>query len=362
MADGGNTDPRQLLEGSEENPEIEESQVKSRDFFWDSIVLYLVSVILALAAVDALIEFIRGSEVSCITKNGETTTDFITSYCSSSLPLSQYVPGFIFIHGLAISIPHYLWAANTSGQFQSFMAVVTNLDRFREEDTGKYSKKNFNLVHQLEQSFTTYGRNSIFYLYIGKSVLQLVMAVSSLVISIVFFTDFDAVFYCPKNNNTNDEFWPLPDQVTCVFQSLRLLYWIRLIDMIVLLFIILSILLALWFCISGHPNELGASQIARFSFESGMKPLYYVPSSRLSPRCFAIITKYFSSPFVSPGISTDLDFLLMKLFSCNSSLAQVFKDVQIDRTTSSLLDDDYLLTRRHRTKWYQESEKDIGKK
>ena len=361
MSDRGNTDPRQLLEGAEdEGGEIEEGQLKTGDFFWDSIILYLVSVILALAAVDALIEFIRGSEVSCITSDGQGVSDYVINFCSNSLPISQYVPGFIFIHGIAISIPHYLWAANSSGQFSSFLSVVKSLDRFREETTGKYSKKNFNLVHQLEQSFTTYGRNSIFYLYLGKLILQLLLAISSLVIVVVFFTDFESVFYCPRDNNTDYEFWPLSTQVTCVFQSLRLLYWIRLIDIMLLVFIVLSIVLALWFCASGHPNELGASRVARFAFESGLRPDYYVISSKLCPRCFIVFTKYVSSPFVSPKISSDMDFLLMKLFSTSASLAQVFREVQIDRSLQLLMDDDYLFTRRHNTKWYTDSEKDLG--
>ncbi len=359
MSDKGSTDPQQLIDAGE-GGEIEEGPIKARDFFWDSIILYLVSIILALAGVDALIEFIRGSEVSCITSDGQDTGDYVTNFCSSSIPISQYVPGFIFIHGLAISIPHYLWAANNNGQFDTFLAIVSSLDRFREEHTGRYSKKNFNLVHQLEQSFTTYGRNSIFYLYLGKLTIQLIIVVASFIISVVFFTDFDAIFYCPRDNNTDNEFWPFSAQVTCVFQSLRLLYWIRLIDIIILVFIMLSLVLALWFCASGHPNELGGNQIARFSFESGLKPAYYIPSSRFCPRCFAVLTRYISSPFVSPKISNDLDFLLLKLFCSSASLGQVYREVQIDRAMQLLIDDDYVITRRHNSKWFAESEKNIG--
>ena len=364
MAERGNTDPRQITDGggdSDEVDNIDEGQIKVRDFYWDSIILYLVSVILALAAVDALIEFIRGSQVSCITNEGEDAKDYIVNFCSGSLPISQYVPAFIFIHGLAISIPHYLWAANSSGQFESFLSVVKSLDRFREEDTGKYSKKNFNLIRQLERSFTTYGRNSIFYLYIGKLFLQLCFSVVSLVISLVFFTDFEPVFHCPRDNNTDDEFWPLETQVTCVFQSLQLLYWIRLLDVIILIFVILAVILAFWFCASGHPNELGADRVGRFTFESGLRPGYYISSSPHCPRCFAVLTRYISSPFVSPRISTDLDFLLLKLFSSSASLAQVFRDVQTDLIVQLLSDDDYLTTRRHNTKWFSESDRELGK-
>ena len=34
----------------------------------------------------------------------------------------------------------------------------------------------------------------------------------------------------PRDNNTGDPLWPLPTQVSCVFTSLKLLFWIRVAD------------------------------------------------------------------------------------------------------------------------------------
>ena len=198
------------------------SILKPRDFFWDSVILYLA---LALSAFDVLTEFIHRRGVACYIEEGGTDHNlisYINSFCASSLPVTECIPAFIFIHGLAIAIPHYLWAANYGGQFDFFFSVVKSFDRFRESETGKYSPKNVNLVRQLELAFTTHGHNFIFYLYVGKLILQLIFAIDALVISVIYFTDFDVVFHCPKDNNTDDPFWPITDQATCVFTSLKL--------------------------------------------------------------------------------------------------------------------------------------------
>ena len=357
------TYPKQLTEGGTEG-DSKGTNLRSRDFFWDSVILYLVSLILALSAFDALTEFIRGSGVACYIEEGGTDDDlisYINSFCAGSLPVTEYIPAFIFIHGLAIAIPHYLWAANYGGQFDFFFSVVKSFDRFRESKTGKYSQKNVNLVRQLELAFTTYKRNCIFYSYFVKLILQLIFAMASLVISVSYFTDFDVVFRCPKYNNTDDPFWPITDQATCVFTSLKLLFWIRSVDIFLIALIILSILWAVGYCVIGHPTELGAKRVARFSFQSAIQSDFHVPSSWYCPRCFSHFITYISSPFTSPMVSTDLDFMLLKLFRTNAGLGRVFKDIQIDLALQTMIDEDLLTVLLHRYKWNSGC-KDIGKK
>ena len=362
------TYPKQLTEGGTEG-DSKGTNLKSRDFFWDSVILYLVSLILALSAFDALTEFIRGSGVACYIEEGGTDDDlisYINSFCAGSLPVTEYIPAFIFIHGLAIAIPHYLWAANYGGQFDFFFSVVKSFDRFRESETGKYSQKNVNLVRQLELAFTTYGRNFIFHSYFGKLILQLIFAMASLVISVIYFTEFDVVFYCPKDNNTDDPFWPITDQATCVFTSLKLLFWIRSVDIFLIALIILSLLWALWFCVIGHPTELGAKRVARFSFESGIQSDFHVPSLQYCRRCFSHFITYILLLVRPPKVSTDLDFMLLKLFRTNGGLGRVFKDVQIDLAIQTMIDEDQLAVELHTSKWNSECEdsecEEIGKK
>ena len=348
--DKGSTDPSQLTEGGGTDAE----DLKPREFFWDSIILYLVSVILALSAIDALTEYIRGTGVSCITNEGlgDGVLDYINNYCTGSLPVTEYIPAFIFIHGLAVSIPHFLWLATYGGQFDYFFSVIKNLDNFRDETTGRYPKNSIDLVRQLELSFTTYGRNSIFWLYVGKLLLQLVFALASLVVAVFYFTDFEVFFRCPRNNNTMDEFWPLLTDVTCVFTSLKLLYWIRIADVALICLIVCSLLWGFWFCISGHPTELGADNVARFSFQSGIHPVFYVPHCWYSPRRISgFLVRFVSLPFTSPRISTDLDFMILKLFRTNSGFGKVVKDIQIELRTMTMTEQDRLVVSLLERKW-----------
>ena len=338
----GSTDPNQLNEGGGTDSE----DLKPREFFWDSVILYLVSVILALSAVDALTEFIRGTGVSCVTSGGlveESVMEYINSYCAGSLPITEYIPAFIFIHGLAISIPHFLWLATYGGQFDYFFSVVKKLDHFRDETTGKYPKQNIDLVRQLEQSFTTFGRNSIYWLYVGKLGLQSVFALASLVLATYYFTDFDVYFHCPRNNNTDDEFWPLSTGVTCVFTSLKLLYWIRIADILLICLIVCSLLWGFWFCASGHPTELGSKEVARFSFQSGIQPQYYVSHCWYAPkRLSGFLVRFFTLPFTVPRVSTDLDFMLLKLYRTNAGFGKIIKDIQIDLRIQNMTEQDHI--------------------
>ena len=346
-----NSDPNQLT-GEDSR---EEGALKPRDFFWDSAILYLVSVILALSVVDALTEFIRGSTVTCNVKDSDNaSSDYINSFCAESLPITEYLPAFIFIHGLAIAIPHYLWLANFGGQFDYFFSIIATLDRSRDEDTGQYSQKNINIVRQLQSAFTTYGRNFIYYLYLGKLSLQLIFAGASLVVSVIYFTDFKVIFQCPRNNDTiSDPTWPLTTDVTCIFTSLKLLFWIRIGDIFLTCLVLLCILWGFIWSLGGHPTELGAEKVSQFSFQSGIQTEYYIaPFSRFlfCQRCLSTFLPYFSWRFRSPGISTDLDFLLLKLYRTNAGLGQVFKEVEIDLVTQSLMDNEQEILTLHNNK------------
>lgn len=342
VGDSASTDPSQLGGSTEEG-----DTTKPREFFWDSVVLYLVSVILALSAVDVITEFIRGSGVVCDSPDG-SSSEYINNFCASSLPVTEFIPAFIFIHGLLIAIPHYLWSAHYGGYFDYFFSTVSSLERLREEDTGEFPVKNRNIIRQLESAFSTYGRNFVLYLYIGKLLLQFVIALASFILSIVFFTEFDVVFPCP--GNTSDPLWPLNESVNCVFTSLKLLYWIRWLDVFLITLVVLSILWGLLWCSSGHSTELGAKDVSKFTFQSGIAPDYYVPHiylPKLFRRCLLSLFTSIPWPFKSPWISTDLDFLLLKLYRTNAGTGRTFKEVQIDMALQNMIDEDQQIVNLH---------------
>ncbi len=337
----------QKLEGREDRSGKKDS-FRPREFFWDSITLYVVSAIIGLAAVNVLTEFIRGSSVACYAPSGEDISDsqedYINNFCSGSVPRTEYFPVFIVVHAILIAIPHYLWLNHYGGNFDFFFKQASLLDRLRDEKTGDYSDKNRLIVQQLTLAFSTYKKNWMFILYVVKLVVQWLFTVAGLVVVAKVFTDFDETFYCPRNATTN-EFWPLDTKVRCVFTSLRLLEVIHTADLILLVLLVICFTGSVFWCCSPiHSTQLGCKEVAKFVFESGMRPEHYVPNYLLSQcHCCKPCPKLFTDiPWFSSNgcISTNLRFLVMKLFRTDSGLGFVFKELQVLQKVKYLNDDD----------------------
>ncbi len=349
-AELGGSDPQKL----ESRADGDNDALRPREFFWDSITLYVVSAIIGLAAIDLVTEFIRGSTVACYAPNSEDLSEgqesYINNFCSGSVPMTEYFPAFIVVHGILIAIPHYLWLNHYGGSFDFFFRQASLLDRLRDEKTGEYSDKNRLIVQQLTLAFSTYKQNWMFILYVLKLILQWVITVVGFGVAVWFFTDFDDTFYCPSdfeaNATSSDEFWPFPGaRVRCVFTSLRLLEAIRLADVLLLALLILCFTWSFVWCAATHSTELGCSDVAKFVFQSGMRPEHYVPNYFLwrCSCCKPCLKLFTSIPWFSyrgPFISTNLKFLVMKLFRTDSGLGFVFKELQVLQEVKALNDDD----------------------
>ncbi len=332
-----------------------EDGIKPREFFWDNIVLFVVSSIIGLAAIDVVTEFIRGGDVSCFSPQGvelsEAQGAYINSFCAGSLPSGAYIPAFMVIHAVLITLPHYLWLNHYGGNFDFFFQLASSLKRLREK--GEHVHENLVIVNQLETTFSTYGRNAIFTFYVLKLIAQLFFSLIGIGFVIgFFFQSFDSNFMCPRDfdNSTEDQFWPLETDVVCVFEALGLLQTLWWAEIALLAFVVLGLFWALIWCLSTHSSELGAKAVAQFSFQSGLAPTFYVPSvpaPRWLRRCFT------SLPWVSgsgPRIRSDLDFLLLKLYRTDNGLGHVFREVQIEKEIKTLADDDQRRLHLHSSK------------
>lgn len=347
----GSTDPKQLDEVGAVLP--------ARNFFWDSVILYLGSSILALTGFDALSEYIRGSGVSCIDSEGQDPGGYITSYCGDSLPTTQYLPAFLYLHALAIIVPHFVFNATFGGEFDYFFSVARNL----KTDNGKFSKTNISIVRRLTSSFTvtrtvtTYGKNSIYLIYLGKLLLQLLFAIGSLTVSFIYFTDFNVSLQCPKDETKlNTTAFPPAKQVTCVYNSLKLLYYLRIVDLSLIVLICSAVFRGLWYCISSHPFRLQPEKVAKFTYQSSIHP------DRHSDNCGLFCQKHlcccrlyspFGLPriFVSPMIASDLDFLVLKLFRTNAGIGKLFRDIQIELEVRDEFDQERMTLKLHKYKF-----------
>ena len=365
---GGSSDPNKLEDRAED--------AKPREFFWDSVTKYVVGIILGLAALDTITEYVRGSSISCRLPDGSAASDdFINNYCSANVPRSEYFPAFIAIHAILILIPHSLWINRYESYFVFFFTQCKQLDRTRNPDTGVYSENNYLIVDQLDQAFTTYKQNGMFLSYIAKVLLQLILTLVAFFVAVFYFTDFSVVFLCPSSfSNATIErssaarYWPLTEQVTCVYNSMRLFSVLRIADLFLLAILTLGYIWSLLSCTASHSSILGTDQIAKFSFQSSISPRFYVFGSsalhNVSSPVRAFLQAVINSiPYLGSGqyIRTDLDFLMLKLFRTDSGLGVVLREMQILSKIKDLNDNDQRIVNLHRTQQRVEDMKSGGK-
>ena len=325
------------LEGRKEQPD---PAPQSRDFFWDSITLYIVGVILALTAIDVVSEFIRGADVQCYQPN-ETQSDILSSvqnyvneFCRGHVPTLQFLPSFIAIHAIAILLPHYAWLNAYGADLDFFFRHVSKLERNRKDDTGDYPAINYTISKEMEEAFSKYGRpNGMYWWYIAKILFQIVLCILGIIlVPLVFFkySEQNVAFQCPESeSDAKGDTWPLPyrETVTCVFSPMNLLQRIWLVYLFLLAVAALFMLINLVQLFKWHTNELGFEDCAKFSFQTGLSYHYCHPSvKRVFKRNFP--TLYPFSPY---SIESNYDFLMVKLFRTDGGLAYIMKEVHVFR-------------------------------
>ena len=330
--------------GSKRNADAKKA-ITPKDFFWDQLILYMGSAILALTILDISVEFLRGSRgVVCFTPylDGNFTRDqatFVNGYCSQSLPFSEFYPVYVIVQGLLLLAPQYLWESFFQGYFDDFFGLVRELGRLRDPKTGDYSDANVNVVGKLEAEFSSHTRR-IFRIYAVKLVLQVLIGLASIGISEAIFQDFSASFNCPRGEFPPE--WPLPFTVPCSFSSLRILSVIRYVDYILISVAVLASFYGLLWCLLRHSTELGFEAISLFCFSSGLTPDSYQPPTIFGRNVRATFRDRIGACF-KPRIKHDLDFLIMRLFRSDAGVGLVFKDIQIQRRLKYLLDKDHEL-------------------
>ena len=347
--------------------------IEAKEFFWDQFVKYLGSAILALVVLEVSVDFFRGGRVSCfhpadtfsvlhpnlltaeeVYQFGRDQAAFLNSFCVSSIPVTEYFPLYIIIHGLLIIVPHYIWTSIHKGDFDSFFSIAEKMERLRRSETGEYSEENFNRVSKLEKEYGGH-RRQIFLTYILKLVVQLCVCVVSAGFSGGYLTDFSFSFNCPRSlaeDGTIPDGWPLNGTVSCVYVSLRILRIIRVSDFVLTALAGVLIIYGLLWSVVRHTEELGHCQVANFVFQSYLKPedFEFPPVLRFGKQrplklllsefevssalkylawfCAHKIVFKFGSSF-RPGVRSDFDFLILTLFRSDSSYGRVFKNVQV---------------------------------
>ena len=359
----------EVLKNEKKNEDTD--AIEPKDFFWDQFLKYISSAILALTLLNVSVDFLRDGGVKCfpppdtatllrdnpVYEFGRDHASYLNNYCARSVPITEYFPIYILVHGIFLVAPHYIWNAVFKGDFDSFFAIAEKFDRLRSCQTGVYQEKNFDRVKKLEDEYGGSKRH-IFNAYIMKLFVQLCVCIGSVVFSAQYFIDFSFSFECPGDFETSNvpHGWPLNVSIPCVFTSLRILRLVRYADFILNALAGILALIGLTWCFIRHTRELGHIEIARFSFQACLvsesfifPPMFSWPSYP----CFRAVKHKDHGPhwlrkviwifahyprvhvrnIFSPQVKSDLDFLVMRLFRADSSHGKVFKDIQVSRCT-----------------------------
>ena len=295
------------------------------DFFWDLLVKYACSAMVALTLLDIL-SSIRGDSVQCMTPSNFTGDQgaFVNNYCTQYTPPTDFFAFYLVAQATLIFGIHFLWYFWSSGQFCYFLALATSLERHRESKTGDYSLENFVIAKALLKSF---GRSkSIYRWYIAKLVVQFLVSGFSIWFNFdnYIFGNYDPSFICPDNSTEIPTTWPIDSyRIPCVLTSLVLLVAVRWLNVILLCGIVIAVLYGFIWCFLDHKSRLNWAMVARFSFYSGLPPSLYVPKGFIKRYCY-------KSYFREYRIENDFDFLFLKLFREDAGHAKVLREVLID--------------------------------
>ena len=346
------TDPKALVE---EKGDAKDTDLTSRELFWDKAVLFLATLIVALGAVDVFVEALRGGSAAvCFVDeefNATRSQDlFIQNYCSRRVRKIQHLSIFAFFQGLSIGVIHYLWKSSFNNNFNYFFTLVKSLSRFKEKDTGEYPYQNLAIVKKLQLEFYVFGRRKVLIWYTIKLVVQAIAVLIVLFATGGYFREeFVSSFECPGKGD-NISAWPYANMtVTCIALSTQAYHLTWIVDLTLLcLMAVLLLWGLLWVLIWPHPKQLNSKQAALFAFTTGMDPAFYVPKSRLRYLSYMILNcvckkcrKKETKPV--PNISTDLEFFLMLLYRTDSSLGHAFYEGQVSLEHKALQEKDEFL-------------------
>lgn len=197
------------------------------------------------------------------------------------------------------------------------------LERLRDRNTGEYPPRNSSIIQRLEEEFA--DSYSTTYTYWVKLTLQGILYLIYLGITFGAFRDFNADVICPHElEDPHIEF----GRVRCVYGRFRLLNILRYTNSALLIvgFIIVVVgALTLMLSKFVHTQALNHETVAKFSYHSALHPSYYYKSKQYS---FSLR-------------SSDMDFMLLKLYTADAGYAHILRDIQVSDCISQLLESDY---------------------
>ncbi len=306
--------------------------------FFDSVVIAIATIIIGLPAANWFYSIPFKDKVPTIkcfppgilynnesAVNESASLADIESLCLYHHTLyASFFPILVTFFGFWIAVLYFIWRNYNSSKFNLFVSLVNRMTLAKDEQTGKYSDKNYDIANQLSKIFSK--GNRIYYTYLFVKCIQALSALIAFLVTVflyvysfkrsAFLSAFSAAyevptFYCNLEQFEflhNSSFLSPNMQVPCIEFASLTASLILLIDFI-LLFIVFVVAIMSMFLI--HSRDLEYRQAAQFAFHTGMSPRHY-----------------FSKWFSPNNVRCDLDFLISLLRRTDSGRADVLWEVQ----------------------------------
>ena len=315
----------QIAQGAS-NEDSNQVTLDRKSFPWDTFILVIATIIAGLSISDVVAEFLKpdSSKVACFVNqsNGfdRDQVQYVNEFCHRALPSSVNLTIALFVQGLLLAAPHFVWKVIVGGRIDSYFSHVANLKTLHDRKTGKYPENNFGIVEYLQRQFGGNCKRFIVVASLVKLMVQWFFMSGAIVVTATILQDskFDVTFDCEDDGPD-----PLFENVTCSYSKLQYIFIVRIAD---------YILLGLsWLVIPGgivmsqlkFNVELENKNIAKFFYQSGIDSESYV-------------VEFWQ--FIGLRCNDDLNLLLSNLFSTNAGLGKVLKSVQIESDLSDIFD------------------------
>ena len=322
-------------------------QTVPKELFWDRAVAVLTKINFVVAAIGFVTQYFIEKTLICKASSdlNYDPVPYIDTYCHGNDEGGQYL--FLVAHSLLAVVPHYLWYSAFGSQLKYFFALVRKIEKLRFLETPQCDPKTMDVVNKMEYQFPA-NQGKLFKTYRTKIVLQLIIMAVALLVNHVAFGGLSANYACPDGAETCmedlhlefQEAWPSTCSLRCLSRPSWTAHVLGTAITVSMFLKIIVLLYGLGWCFAGHPAELGAHKIATFGFASGLSLADHTFPSPPGVRSLqGLLLRLHSA--MSPGISSDMDFLTVQLFHADRKHGSILKEWQVCRTQQTLWLRDY---------------------
>lgn len=243
------------------------------EFWWDRVILSMITVLLGITATQTIVSLIRSETVKCLIAENDTTSSSIIAYVNNicSEQISYQYQMFVYAEVAVLSGLQVFWSLLHSGRLEDFRMTVNSMVFIRSSTQDQVESSDIQKARALEHRLRC-PVLTVTYIF-TKLVLQFLMAGAGIVWSVVILINrINILFECSK---PIDSQWPLSSsKIDCVYTAvpaLQFLLWINLsASIIIVLATVFGIVLVIK-CFF----ENDCRPVALFMLETGLQIQHY---------------------------------------------------------------------------------------